>query len=46
MQTEKCQPADKRIMLEKRFIEFAALSAYPRVGSSWSASETVVDFLS
>ena len=40
MQTEKSQPESKRIMPETRFTEFPALSVGPRVGISWTASET------
>ena len=42
MGTEKSQPESKQIMLEKRFTEFLALSIDPRIGISWSASETDV----
>ena len=42
MQTAKSQPEGKRIMPEMRFTEFPALSIDPRVGISWSASETDV----
>ena len=34
------QPEGERIMPETRFTEFPALSVDPRVGISWSASET------
>ena len=40
MQTEKSQPEGKRIMPERRFTEFPALSVDLRVGISRSASET------
>ena len=40
MQTEKSQPKGKQIMPETRVTEFTALSVYPRVGISRSASET------
>ena len=40
MQTEKSQPKDKWIMLERRFTEFPALSIDPRVGISRSELET------
>ena len=33
MQTEKSQPEGKRIMPEKKFTEFPALSVDPRVGT-------------
>ena len=36
MQTEKSQPEDKRIMPERRFDEFPALSVDPRVWISRS----------
>ena len=42
MQTEKSEPEGKRIMPETRFTEFPALSVDPRVGISWSSSETDV----
>ena len=42
MQTEKSQPEGKRIMAETKFTEFLALFVGPRVGISWSASETNV----
>ena len=42
MQTEKSQPEGKRIMPERRFSEFPALSVDPRDGISWYASETDV----
>ena len=42
MQTKKSQPEGKRIMSEKRFTEFLALSVDPRVGISRTASETDV----
>ena len=42
MQTERSQPEGKRIMPETRFTEFSALSVYPRVGISSSASQTYV----
>ena len=40
MQTEKSQPEGKRIVPERRFTEVPALSVDPRVGISWSTSET------
>ena len=40
MQTEKSQPEGKRIMPETRFTDFPALSVDPRIGISWSTSET------
>ena len=39
MQTEKSKPEGKRILPETRVTEFPALSVYPRVGISRSASE-------
>ena len=42
MQTEKSQPEGERIMPERRFTEFLALSVDPRVGISLTASE--IDF--
>ena len=42
MQTENSQTEGKRIIPETRFTEFLALSVDPRVGISWSASETDV----
>ena len=40
LQIEKSQPVGIRIMPETRFTEFRALSVDPRVGISFSASET------
>ena len=46
MQIEKSQPEDKRMMPETRFTDFLALSVNPRVGISWSASESdVISFM-
>ena len=42
MQSEKSQPAGKRILPDTRFTEFPALSVDPRVGISLSALETDV----
>ena len=40
MLTEKSQPSSQRIIPETRYTSFPALSVYPRVGISLSASET------
>ena len=40
MQTEKSNPEGNRILSEARFTEIPVLSVDPRVGISWSASET------
>ena len=42
MQTEKSQPEGKQISPETRFTEIPALSVDPKVGISWSTSETDV----
>ena len=42
VQTEKNQAEGKLIMSKTRFTEFPTLSVDPRVGISWSASETDV----
>ena len=39
VQTEKSQPSCQRVMPERRLTKFAALSVYPRVWISRSASE-------
>ena len=38
----QCYREGKWIMMEMRFTKFLALSVGPRVGISWSASETDV----
>ena len=44
MQTEKSQPSGQWIMPETQLTSFPALSVYPRVRISLSASETDVRF--
>ena len=40
MQSEKAKPSGQRIMPETQLTAFPALSVYPRIGISLSASET------
>ena len=44
MQTEKSEPSGQRIMPETLLTSFPALSVYPRVGISRSASQIVDGF--
>ena len=46
LQTEKSQPEGKRIMPEMRLTEFPALSVYPLVLISRSASRPTFDYFS